>query len=465
MVHKQAYYVPGKAMKKIWDVSVPNLPPRNEFSRLTPIGIATPLSESCTSYISRAAESYHISSGALISEKIIVRHHSQYLKKIAKHGGTGFYKTSWTLNGMFGNAEAFTDILENLAGQKNLRYTTWLMWRDVIPEMNLLRKYRAWCPECFEIDKSSEIGVYERLLWSTEIIKICSVHHKILVTQCPNCLTASQPSLNRKTWPGYCSVCGSWLGNVKNDDSREIVDGDELTRNRVVNECVGSLIAAAPSLNSQPKKENVQRGIKEIVQEYCDCNIAYFARTIGVPRHTAWMWYYGKAHPRLEALVAICGCYSVDIVKLLAEGQIVRKSYKTIGSRSLQITAPPKRERKSSINLNDVKAKLRRITKNQGRELQSMEAVSKELGHSKRLLYQHFPELCKQISISYRRNIELQSRLRISRGQKEIRRAVADLKSCGMTPRYSSVRNRLSNPSMLREKAIRAEWFKAKKDI
>ena len=81
-----------------WDLNVIT-PPSPLLYCPAPIGIGTPYMERFTSALTRCAESHHVTPGTLISELLVHNIDSHYLSEESRLGGTGFYKSTWTLNG------------------------------------------------------------------------------------------------------------------------------------------------------------------------------------------------------------------------------------------------------------------------------------------------------------------------------------------------------------------------------
>ena len=68
-------------------------------------------------------------------------------------------------------------IIENLTLQRGLHSLTMLPWMGVLSFKGLLRHEKAWCEDCLEEQHIAGKTVYEPLLWSIEVVKVCP-HHK-----------------------------------------------------------------------------------------------------------------------------------------------------------------------------------------------------------------------------------------------------------------------------------------------
>jgi hypothetical protein len=116
-----------------------------------------------------------------------------------------------SLNGMSGTAREVVRIMEELTGRSGLAELTMQRWAGVLAPTALLRRYRAWCPICFEEWKLKGKPIYEPLLWASREAEFCVDHFVPLATACPKCKKVHGPV----TWyssPGHCPYCRSWLG-------------------------------------------------------------------------------------------------------------------------------------------------------------------------------------------------------------------------------------------------------------
>ncbi|MGC8714570.1 MAG: TniQ family protein, partial [Leptodesmis sp.] len=53
---------------------------------------------------------------------------------------------------------------------------------DTRSSWKILRLHKAWCPICYSEWSANSQIIYEPLLWALELVKICPVHHKKLIT-------------------------------------------------------------------------------------------------------------------------------------------------------------------------------------------------------------------------------------------------------------------------------------------
>jgi hypothetical protein len=123
------------------------LAPRSALYNIEPIGIGTPLVESLTSYVTRLAAAHSIHVGTFVRHIILGNFGRQYLARGPRLAGT-FWRKSLALNGTGSWAADMVKVLEALTRRNDLRQLTLLSWHEVISHRGLLRRTRAWCPQC-----------------------------------------------------------------------------------------------------------------------------------------------------------------------------------------------------------------------------------------------------------------------------------------------------------------------------
>ena len=169
---------------ELWNLELPNIPPRSHLFHLEPIGIGTPYVESLTSYIARLADAHSVSVGTLIALEI----KKNYLKKESYDSSNcpninRIYSQNHiaSLNGTTEGVKQLVSELTELTLQDNLQFLTLLTWAEVFPVIKLLKPYFAWCPHCYQQWCSRGTVIYSPLLWSIQVVTVCPDHHQPLV--------------------------------------------------------------------------------------------------------------------------------------------------------------------------------------------------------------------------------------------------------------------------------------------
>jgi TniQ protein len=203
-----------------WEPIITELPPRSHLFPLIPVGIGTGQSESLTSYIMRLAEAHCLYVTTLYSLILhpavrteIENPNSEETHAVLKwaHGIT---RNGHTWNGASEVASCHARAIERLTGVRDLHLLTWLPWESTLSHH--LRQRRAWCPACFSQWRNEGLTIYEPLLWTLQIVKICPIHHCSLVEVCP-CCGQENKLLNNKSRAGYCSYCRQRLSDLSED--------------------------------------------------------------------------------------------------------------------------------------------------------------------------------------------------------------------------------------------------------
>lgn len=331
-----------------WDLEKPCLPPRSRLYSLAPIGVGTVYVESLTSYIARLAEAHRITVGALVEREI-----GLFIKQDTDNQPfvrTGLFSlTGAAINSTGVTAANCVRALETLTGSSALRFLTMLTWAAVLPPRELIRRFRAWCPACYQHWYDAGQVVYDPLLWSIEVVTICPLHQQLLQSHCPHC-HASLTALSYHSRPGYCSKCRQWLGSSASstystsnltiqaniDDSLAAVgenlvkpgpllleslcrstpewcdegpgfigsnetagdvqrrENDDQQWHKWVAKMVGELLASAPNLLTPPVRKKVALALSTCINQITDGNVFAFSRVLRVSGPLVWHWRAGK---------------------------------------------------------------------------------------------------------------------------------------------------------------------------
>ena len=175
---------------------------------LPPIGIGTAAVESFTGYITRLAAAHAVETGALVNTELLPRvpcTKGASIGDVPSKMPTSFFISAFPINGIGERARAWVSVLERLTGMRGLDLLTLLPWAKAISCVHLLRTQRAWCPYCYGkppglVDQQ----IYDRLLWTLQVVTACPVHCCPLESVCPSC-TKEQYVFAPRMRPGYCS--------------------------------------------------------------------------------------------------------------------------------------------------------------------------------------------------------------------------------------------------------------------
>ena len=449
---------------ELWNSEKPIIPPRSSLHHLEAVGIGTPYVESLTSYIARLAESHSVLPGILMSRELVSPVQKLYVKSSASMGLHALFNRAHAFNGTGDMARDWVEALEKLTLRNDLRLLTLLSCAEIFPSHGLLRNRKAWCPTCYQDWLMSEQIVYDPLVWTIEVVKVCSHHYRPLRFHCPHC----QQQLLLLDWrsrPGYCSHCDGWLGTdpkaVPWDD--ESLLKEELKWQSWTADNICGLIAAAPHFSSPLSKQNVAKAIRTATDIVTEGNIAAFAGLLGIPKNTLWMWHTGKALPQLNVLLKICYRLEISLLDFLTPEKVVAKSLK------LSLQKSPERSRNKRVSpkpfdSGKVEEALQASIASDEKPPRTLQQIAKQLGYDRRTIFRHFPELCHAISTKSQ-SYKKASRLRkIEQSCEQVQQIALELRNKGAYPSEARVSELMSKPGDFRYKSIRAALQKAQRE-
>jgi transcriptional regulator with XRE-family HTH domain/Skp family chaperone for outer membrane proteins len=268
-----------------------NIPERSRLYNLEPIGIGTTEVESFSGYISRLAQEHSVSPLVLIRNSVT---QSEQLPQVLAQNSLPATAAA-NLNGFNETAEKLVDIFCKATFRKDIQSTTLLVWKNKISHHGLLRKNLAWCPSCFQEQLETTGMIYEKLIWTFEVVGICSIHQTNLCEVCPYCQRKLKV-LSGKSRPGFCSKCLRWLG-LKN------ISGDSETNSKElwITLNVGKFLLVSSQITN-----SFSNNLNRLAQQVADGNINDFAYLTGVWHLSIRRLLKGEVLPTLEMLIDIC---------------------------------------------------------------------------------------------------------------------------------------------------------------
>lgn len=179
-------------------------------------------------------------------------------------------------------------------------------------------RYRKWCPLCLTEDLNTEIGPYDRLLWSIDDVHACPTHLVKLQSRCQSCGATELPILSGRDVSGHCPKCLSWLGG----DSISLDRGsDEYSRYLLwVAQSFGDLLDT-PLPTSFDVGPGFRRVINALATKHFDDVYARLASSLERNRSVVGTWLTGRASPSWRALCEISFVFQLPLLELL-QGQI-----------------------------------------------------------------------------------------------------------------------------------------------
>lgn len=287
------------------------LPERSRFYNLEPIGVGTPEVESFSGYISRLAWEHSVSPVILIKNSVAK---PEYLPKVLSQNSIPAAIAA-NLNGFSETTEKMVEIFKRATFREDIKRTTLLFLKNKISTHGLLRKNFTWCPVCFQ--EQLEIGgiIYDKLIWTFEVVEVCLIHQTDLYQVCPYCLNKLKV-LSGKSRPGFCSKCLRWLG-LKNINKTSNLDSKHIW--------IAQSISQFLQLRSQVS-DNFIFNLENLIRRTTDGNINDFAFLTGVWHLAIRRLLKSEVQPTLKMLIDICYPLDFSLINLFIENHMFNKT-------------------------------------------------------------------------------------------------------------------------------------------
>ncbi|WP_088104112.1 TniQ family protein [Halalkalibacter urbisdiaboli] len=418
---------------------------RSILYNLEPIGIGTPYVESLSSYITRLAEAHCIYTGTIISKVYAPLLKKEYLLKITKRGGNGFFDSAIGINGFGKLAVEFVQLTDTFTGRSDLRSTTLINWSSILSNRGLFKKNKSWCPACYEDSKVNGKVAYDQLIWNFQHVASCLKHNIPLKDICEYC-NGPIPVINRKSIPGYCPRCDCWLGSlsINRNTLRENKEGD-LSDAFII----GDLLAKS---NFDITNSSLFDSLNFYVNKSFDNSPTKAAKYFKIPKSTFSMWLAGENLPGFYYLVRMCKGLGVSIIGFLQKQQYVNDFYST--DRVEEI-----RER---YDHEKIKITLDKLIENQ--EPISISSAAKLIGCDRKLLSKRYVVECNQIKENYNLHLQEKKKENTNKKARKLEGAFYSLVQQGTYPSRRRLEEVLGT-GFLRENAIQMHWNELKREL
>lgn len=397
--------------------------------------------ESLTSYLARLAEEHFVTVGTLISRVIAKELRKSYIIECSKKRGSRLYENAFALNGLGFLTEEFIRAILNLTGC-DVSFLTLQSWRNICPNRNILRSAKAWCPNCLEDWKSKQFPIYEPLLWCFKDIRLCKTHNVLLITCCPSC-DSEIPLLNRMSRNGYCSHCNRWLGVA---DTPEM-ERDYMPWDHFVISNIEDLLINQPYPNITTS--NVIGFIDALIQQ--TGGIIGFSKYFDIAKSVVSEWHSGLHRPSFGMLLKVCYAVNANLLSALSKESSIDLN-KPFFSSSKQKAIRRK------IDWGKVEEILIGKLNDAESVSPSVKAIAQEIKIDRRLLYSHFPGLCRELAANYSSRIQLLKDKRIEDGLEEVRKAIIKIRNLGAPLNRENIEILLPSTVSLREKPFFELW-------
>lgn len=421
-----------------WDLTQNVNLEHSRLYHLKPVGIESTFVESLSSYLTRLAQAHCLSVGTLYEREI-----KPVIGKI-----TSFVNVS-TINGNGVIASDYVKALEKLTYYKGLSSLTLLPWVNIFPRFALLKRRKAWCPECLTHWQQTQ-EVYEPLIWLIEPCMVCLQHKRCLEFICPHC-KQEMTKVGDFAQVGHCSKCYSWLGTScpNSELNNGFVSVEKLNQQLWITKAIGEFIALSSQDAALITRKAITDFIYSCINQLAEGNISKFALIIKVARQTVYSWLRGKALPTLSTLLSISYFANTSLVDGF-RGKMIVKTNVSLPTFIPFIQSKLKNRPKAKVNLDELETLLQNMLNSFPPV--SLNSASKQIKHSLPTAYKYCPNLCSAIKIRF---AQYTKNLSASRKQQEllnIRSIAIDLNSKGIYPAMEKVRELMNYPGVVHTK-------------
>ncbi|MDQ1591087.1 MAG: hypothetical protein QOG71_1714 [Pyrinomonadaceae bacterium] len=300
------------------------------------------------------------------------------------------------INGSGVAAEKWVYSIEELTQQNNLRFLTFLPWKDILSNRTMHRRSHAWCPSCLEDQRVAGTPIHEQLLWAHRIVLRCPVHKVQLETECHHC-KSSPVILCGKSRPGLCSHCKGWLGYYPNTLNLPLAEQNPANAafEVFVAEQIGELIAVAPNLACFARREAPEISITKCVDQFFEGNLCAFARYFGMKKGVISCFTKSRARfIDLDLLSRIAFRAGTTLLNLLTNENALA-DFNPLTSSAISNKRLSPRLKKENV----LKTLLEAVEE---KPAPSLNELAERLGYSEPyILRRYFPQICSQITANY----------------------------------------------------------------
>lgn len=431
------------------------IPPRSRLYCLTPLGMGTLQVECLTSYICRLAWAYRVNPRLLVAQEIVPQLSNSYP---GSQLATFSRRMAFKINDNGHIASEWSTILERLTMCHDLHLLTSRWWIGDLSSRAHLREKPAWCPSCYAAWSKQGLPIYQPLLWMFQIVTICPLHKILLENRCPSC-QKYQSIISRKTEPGHCTQCNTWLGSTSNIVSLQGMNKEMMEWQTWVIEALEELQEGCMTFGVL-EWQRFFTALASCIEG--EDTYRCLTRLTGIPHPTIKQWLKFVRTPSLEILLEFCyGCDTTPFQ--IITGQLAR--LKEAIEQGTSSHLPRHRSRASGrVNYEQCLELIQAVL--EGREEPiGINQIALRLGHTHRTFLTHFPLECQLLKQKFQEYRKQRRKQRESQVCEEVRQAVITLHAEGIFPSHHRVRALLSDPHLMRMPEASAAWHAIRRDL
>lgn len=419
------------------------VPPRSRLYRLDPCGQGTVLTESLTGYLNRLAWRHQVTPQRLVAQEIAPRLSPPLApQRVACFSSSG----AMGVNGNGSAAQQWSAILADLTSRADLHLLTFASWLGDLRPVKLLRPKPAWCAACYAEWHEQRLPLYEPLIWTLQVVSLCSSHARPLDDRCPAC-QRQQPVIRSRTPLGQCAHCQTWLGSAASapaPPSQELLAWQAWVWEALAQLRRAGTSSGAPAWDSfflQVRASCTARGQQSRLAE----------RT-GLARGQLAVWLRRSETATFRCLLEFCyACNVMPLQVLIGDVAPLQRILLT----DIPGRVPRPRRAYHPVDLARCRQRIQTILSGQ-EEPSGYTQLAAQLGHSGTALRYHFPRECAQLSAQIQVHRRQRRVAQADRMREEIQHAGLALHAQGVYPSENKVSALLSNPNVFFQSDARA---------
>lgn len=368
------------------------MPPRSRLFAMDPIGIGTAEAEGLVSYVIRLASAHAVSPRRLVRDEFAKA--SPELDKY-RRSGPFFKSATRSVNGHHVFSQYFADAIETLCCI-NPSAMTLLSLKAMLPfnEPRLFALNQRWCPACYDRMRDAKNDVYQPLVWSFELYRVCHQHHVLLVDQCPSC-GKYQESIPKSASIGFCCHCSVWMGGI--GEPMQAGSEHELWFANAV--C--DVVAALPKMERYGNRDQFACQVQKAIDIFAMGSRRRFCFEVGLKESAFQNILSGDKRPTFLLWLVVAHGLGMRPSTFLIDGPSDVNAVGGLRKLPQQLWLRAKRSPLAKERYKGVEKSLRKIAFSGDGEL-SVCDVARKLGVNRSCLRYFWPELCREISSIYR---------------------------------------------------------------
>ncbi|MCK8488277.1 TniQ family protein [Paenibacillus sp. MBLB2552] len=369
---------------------------RSRLYPLQPRGLGTAMKEGLVSYITRLSEAHCTDVGSLVSYECSPNFENPRIYSYQSNKvNSSFYKDAYTINCFGAICTDMEYALTKLTQRSDISEMNLNKWVFTPRNKAIVKKQKHWCIQCYSEWEKEGKALYDPLLWSIELIKICPVHKTLLQTSCSGC-NMQIPIINQRSLLSHCIYCFKSLVSV--NEVRLVESEDELLFQVWLCDSIGKLLMYSKEFVDTSSICNALQSFRE---NYCDNNDRVLSRLFLLENKRRQINAYcrGAANPHFNLLLWFCYVLGIELISVCTGGeftQIERKPSELLQDSKKYFMLESKW---SKIDKEIVREKLMDFLSND--HPRSFNSISRELDIQESYLRKMFPKESKLLTAKY----------------------------------------------------------------